>query len=307
MAKGKIRSEAHLIDRFAVDLIKNKLPQEWVVRELTPDYGLDLDVELFIKESDQIVTLGERLYIQVKGTASAKYKKIKIKKDEFELEKECLVFPLDTALLHLVERMGNSLPVLLVTVDINTKQAFFVCLNDYIDFVLCDDQKWRKQKTKTVYVPCENLIENDGLLRRYALRPKINSFFADAASLKSDLGYTWCPADYLKKVQAFSFRYNESDIWNSIPLGLLFFESARQSMQYVVEEAIHPFAEQLVRDNKFYDCTLQTGHFNNVPSIIAKKLFTADQLMRDIDSANAFYINIRKLFTINNYEALVTL
>lgn len=308
MARGKIRSEAHLIDSFAVNLVEEKLPQEWVVRELTPDYGLDLDVELFVKECNRIVTLGERLYIQVKGTTAAKYKDITIKNGEYELTKKCLVFSLDTALLHLVERMGNSLPVLLMTVDNNEKQAYFVCLNDYIDFVLYDNQKWRRQKTKTIYVPCENNIENENLLRRFALRPKLNSFFSDAAALKSNLGYVWSPEEYLKKVQDFSLKYIESDIWNIISLGALFFEPARQSMQYVVDNKIHPTAEVLFRDtNQFYDFTMRTGCFNEVPAIIAKRLFTANKLMENIDNANACYLSSRKLYVVNGYEALVTM
>ncbi len=56
MASGKFRSESHLIDQKAVFFVRENLPTEWVVRELTPDYGLDLDVEVFEKENGRITT-----------------------------------------------------------------------------------------------------------------------------------------------------------------------------------------------------------------------------------------------------------
>ena len=148
MVNGKVRSESHLIDQEAISIIKRKLPREWVVRELTPDYGLDLDVELFEKEDGEIVTLGERFYVQVKGTTNANYKDVKIDAEGQVMEKKCISFPIDTALLKLVERVGDSLPILLSVVDVNTEEAYFISLNDYVNFVLCDDEKWRIKKLK---------------------------------------------------------------------------------------------------------------------------------------------------------------
>lgn len=148
MANGKIRSESHLIDQEAVLTIRNKLPKEWIARELSPDYGIDLDVELFVKENGKIVTLGEHLFLQIKGTKSAEYREVSAGSGEYQTTRKCMICRLDTALLRLVERVGTSLPVLLVTVDIDNDEAFFVCLNDYIDFVLCSDMKWRDQNKK---------------------------------------------------------------------------------------------------------------------------------------------------------------
>ena len=92
MINGKVRSTSHLIDQDAILTIKKKLPKEWVVRELTPDYGIDLDVELFEKENGKIVTLGERLYIQVKGTTKLKTINKKIDVKESNITKKCVSF-----------------------------------------------------------------------------------------------------------------------------------------------------------------------------------------------------------------------
>lgn len=131
MASGKFRSESHLIDQKAVFFVRENLPTEWVVRELTPDYGLDLDVEVFEKENGRITTLGERLYLQVKGTTMANYIDVTYGTKDVMSTKRCVSFSLDTGLLHLVERVGNSLPILLVVVDLSSKNAYFSCLNDY--------------------------------------------------------------------------------------------------------------------------------------------------------------------------------
>lgn len=75
MASGKFRSESHLIDQKAVFFVRENLPTEWVVRELTPDYGLDLDVEVFEKENGRITTLGHLIkqinYSQQAGSLNA--------------------------------------------------------------------------------------------------------------------------------------------------------------------------------------------------------------------------------------------
>lgn len=76
MAEGKIRTSQHITGDRAVKIIKDRiLPPEWVVREMTPDYGIDLDVELFDYENDKCVTLGEHIFVQAKGTESPTYGK----------------------------------------------------------------------------------------------------------------------------------------------------------------------------------------------------------------------------------------
>ena len=43
MINGKIRTKAHITGEKAIKFIQNEiLPETWVSREITPDYGIDL-------------------------------------------------------------------------------------------------------------------------------------------------------------------------------------------------------------------------------------------------------------------------
>lgn len=215
MARGKIRSQTHIIDSRAIAFVRQQLPNEWVVRELSPDYGIDLDVELFQCENGQIVTLGEHLLLQVKGTENARYQEVSIKTEIGVVTERHLCFSLDTSLLKLVERSGSATSVLLVTVDLVQEKAYFVCLNDYIDCVLCNTPNWRMQSRKTIYVPCTNLLNMTKLLRWYSIRGKLLSFFCEAKALESKMMY-WddiqkyvsTTIDYAKKIEC-------SDVWQT--------------------------------------------------------------------------------------------
>lgn len=307
MANGKVRSQSHLIDQKAILHIRQKLPEGWVVRELSPDYGIDLDVELFVKEHGQVVTLGEHLYMQVKGTTCAKYKNISIEEDEIKVVKKCLVFQLDTALLRLVERVGDSLPILLVTIDMNTNEAFFVCLNDYVNFFLCTDTDWRTQKTKVIYVPCNNCIESTRLLRWYALRPKLNAFFAQSSALIDDLEYAGSSEIYIQKVRDFALRNSESDIWNCIDLGFTFMEPVYDLINPIINEVPCLLAERAL--SRYSDNDLVSiGTFDDISLKTGKDLFTCRQFIQNLRSSNSIFSScIRQLFVNTEYEALVSI
>lgn len=307
MVNGKVRSESHLIDQEAILTIKKKLPKEWVIRELTPDYGLDLDVELFEKENEKIVTLGERLYIQVKGTTKLKTINKKIDLKESSITKKCVSFSIDTALLRLVERTGDSLPILLAVVDIDTEDAFIVSLNDYVDCVLIDDEKWRTQGTKTIYIPCENKIELVNLLRWYAIRPKLKSFFAEAAALMMDVEYAACPEDYIKLTQKFSLKYRESDVWNCEKLGFAFLNRAHKLIENISNHIYCSEADIVFRNFSETDL-VSTERYENMPLEVAKQLFTSRKLVEELGNSNCIFLScIRQLFTITKYEAFVSM
>ena len=306
MAKGKVRTESHIIDQTAIRIIQSKLPKEWVIRELTPDYGLDLDVEIFEKENGKIVTLGERLYIQVKGTTDAKYRNVKINAGNETMIKKCVSFSLDTTLLKLVERVGDSLPILLAVVDINTNEAFFVNLNDYVNFVLCNDTKWKIQTTKVISVPCDNKIENYKLLRWYALRPKLNSFFSVAAALTIDVEYLATAEEYIESVRQFALKYCESDVWNC------------SKLDFVLLDEVHRIVKDIINCRQCEECNrmfrrfsenelISSGTYENMPLSIARQLYTSRCLIRELGNANCIFSSCTKqLFSITEYEAMVS-
>ena len=67
MADGKVRHSNHIIDSRAIQFIQNKLPVEWVTRQMHPDYGIDLDLELFGYENEKYITHGEHVFFTSKG------------------------------------------------------------------------------------------------------------------------------------------------------------------------------------------------------------------------------------------------
>lgn len=303
MPRGKIRSQTHILDSRAVAFVKRQLPDEWVVRELSPDYGMDLDVELFQCENGQIVTLGEHLLLQVKGTENARYQDVSIKTPIGTVTEKHLCFSLETSLLKLVERSGNATSVLLVTVDLVQEVAYFVCLNDYIDCVLHSTPNWRMQSSKTIYVPCANLLNMTKLLRWYGIRGKLLSFFCEAKALESKMMY-WddvqkyvaATIDYAKKIEC-------SDVWQTseIEFGLL--RPAHSIVQEIVanngvlKELSNTFSDG---EDKRYT----SGVFFDMTATQAKQLMSCRRLFSSIDTANAaFYDDLKPMFVPSEYHA----
>ena len=166
MADGKIRDEKHIIEAKSLLFLQSVLPVEWVQRKMEPDYGIDIDIELFDYEKNVCVTLGEHVYMQVKGTTAPNYAKITPEGEKLYINKELnkmqipvLKYVVDVPLLKLVERMGSAMPVLLVVVDIHEQIAYYVCLNDYIHNILkYREDDYREHKKVTVYIPKENIL-----------------------------------------------------------------------------------------------------------------------------------------------------
>ena len=71
MQNGKIMHHNHIVDLQACRHLQSIFPTEWIQRTITPDYGLDIDLELFDYENDVCITLGEHVYLQIKGTEHA--------------------------------------------------------------------------------------------------------------------------------------------------------------------------------------------------------------------------------------------
>ena len=44
--RTKRKTLAHLIDKSALDIIDDLIPEYWTIREYKPDYGIDLAIEL---------------------------------------------------------------------------------------------------------------------------------------------------------------------------------------------------------------------------------------------------------------------
>lgn len=212
-------------------MFKELLPEEWVVREYTPDYGIDLEVELFEKMKDGYYrTKGEHVMFQIKGVSRAKQKKIKAfnmfnveKKYEEDksqyLEIDVIQFNIDVDLLSTVERMGSAIPVLLAVVDIENQKAYYVCLNDYIEKILYPTRvDFHKQKTITINIPVTNCLNDEKGKRRvewYGKRAKLYEFFNKVHYQRSELDYT-SEEYYEQQTLHFLNRLKLLDVWSAV-------------------------------------------------------------------------------------------
>lgn len=52
----KERAKSHLNEEYSRELLKRQLPLEWVFREYSPDYGIDLNIELFSETNGKYYT-----------------------------------------------------------------------------------------------------------------------------------------------------------------------------------------------------------------------------------------------------------
>lgn len=155
--------------------MKKTLPAHWVVRELNPDYGLDLHIEVFDLLPDgsgSADTLGEHFYAQVKGvhglrhlTKTVRHRANVAKADPDPdagdpIDINVVSFSLEVNELLTVEAMGAAVPALLCLADLDSGTVHYVCLNDYIAKVLLpSDPDYTDQETVTIYLPAWNVLD----------------------------------------------------------------------------------------------------------------------------------------------------
>mgnify|MGYP005797392691 CR=1 FL=1 len=228
--KGKKRPKQHITSEKSICILKELLPDEWVVREYSPDYGIDLDIELFEDLGDQVYkTLGEHVLFQVKGTEKISKQALKLYsrknvEKEFKEDKsnycimEVIQYPIDTDLLTTIERMGSAVPVLLCVVDIENRDAYCVCLNDYIEKILIPNKSdFYNQKTVTINIPIKNCISTDfgkHLIEWYGKRAKLYAFFNKVHYQLEELNYC-SNLEYVKLTDHFLKILCRLDVWDA--------------------------------------------------------------------------------------------
>lgn len=214
MPNGKIMTQNHIIGEKAVRFIQNNIfPPQWVSRTINPDYGIDLDLELFDYENEKCVTLGEHLYLQVKGTEHPRYGTFILRKHKVDVIK----YQLEVSELNLIERMGSAFPVLLILVDLINKKVFQICLNDYIKKVLpIQNPTYRGQKTIIVNIPTKNEVsaEQTDALKWYGKRIKIYSMFHEMLTDIEDFNYM-NDSELIEAGKQFVDHYRNYDVLNN--------------------------------------------------------------------------------------------
>lgn len=207
MATPKRRSFNQVKEEISFRVLRQKLPEAWVIHEYGPDYGIDCIVELFdyVDDAKEIAeTLGESFHVQLKSSDSLQYTKRRahprgnvakgaLSEDMSEfIDIEVVNFRLDVSDLLTVQLLGPAVPVLLILVDISTERAFFVCLNDYLEkIIIPEDPRFYEKGSKLVQIPLQNEIlpRNTHLtpLRAYGKRAKMYGAFARFAYQKKEI------------------------------------------------------------------------------------------------------------------------
>lgn len=214
MASRKQRSFQQMMEDQSLPIIRERLPEEWVVREYKPDYGIDLAVEVFEytdATQKKAETLGEFFFVQAKSTDKVEVSDVEVH-PRYNVEKGALLYDrskskeiqviryrLDVSELLTVQAMGAGVPVLLFLVELETRSLYYVCLNDLIDkVILPEDPGFGEQESKTILIPVANRIAKDsgdilGPLYLYARRAKFYAAFEKFAYQRHELGYGTSP------------------------------------------------------------------------------------------------------------------
>ncbi|MGC0367729.1 hypothetical protein ABH922_005781 [Rhodococcus sp. 27YEA15] len=211
-ARPKRRVKSHIHGESGVDLVKASLPDHWVVREISPDYGLDLHIETFSEvpgEDSCWDALGEHFFAQVKtvdGVLIARIKpfsgaKNRIKGSDRDSEYDLTTidvvsFSLEVEEIETIRRMGSAIPVLLIVVDKDTEVIYYICLNDWISEVLPRFRPdWQGQGSVVVHVPTSNVLSRTGdgwnYISLLAKRPKYYGAFLEFSKFRDEMQFAF--------------------------------------------------------------------------------------------------------------------
>lgn len=260
MVAGKKRPTTHITGESGVSIFKKYIPKEWVVREYTPDYGIDLSVELFEAMEDGYITKGEHVFFQIKCTESIN-RSTEVISSRYNVEKkyeqtnqetvemEVIKFVLDTDLLATVEAMGSAVPVILAVVDMTTEDIYFLCLNDYVEKVLVpDDSNYMNKSSKTIKIPAQNKLNCDrGIwaIEWYAKRAKLFALFNKIHYQEKELRYC-LPHEIEERIHHFLAVLLRSDAWSASKYFYVM-KSAKAEIEYYLQHGITEDAERIIK------------------------------------------------------------
>jgi hypothetical protein len=255
MNRTKRRARQHIMEDRSMRIVRDRLPDHWVVRDYRPDYGIDLLIEVFEfvdAERTQAATLGETLFVQVKSTrvhGRRNVEKGPLEEDRSRsTEMEVIPLRLETSELLTVQAMGAAIPVLLLLVELSTGRIYYVCLNDLIEKVILPrDPAYETKQSKVIHVPARNcIIPGDPLsvrpLETYARRAKLYAAFAKLAYQRHELDYALASfldaqtevlqekavCATMKLVRHFLAAVLRYDFWTRMPEWLLIGSSHRE-------------------------------------------------------------------------------
>ena len=190
---AKRRVDSHFREDSSEALVSKLLPEEWVIRKLHPDYGVDATVEVFERQGQQIPTMGEFVFVQLKSTTSLKSgfepirprgnvkKGLDLQDREAEHELDVVRYVVDCDTIDNARLMGPSTPPMLFVCDLAEGEVYPICLTDYYDKTIESRRiDLSKQKSFTVVIPAGNKLTDPRsvqVMRLYATRAKPYGMF----------------------------------------------------------------------------------------------------------------------------------
>lgn len=324
--RGKKRPNAHIIGEQAVRILKELFPREWAVREYTSDYGIDLDVELFNDMGNgRWVTRGEHVLFQVKGTekiikSNKKiYSRMNVEKEYKIDESEFFVmdvvqYTIDTDLLSVIEKMGTAVPVLLAVVDVENREAYIVCLNDYIEKVLVPENvAYHNQDKVTINIPVDNRVSTDfgrSLIEWYGKRAKLYAFFNKVNYQLKELNYT-SNLGYIELTDHFLRILCRLDVWSA---GDYFFvlNDVKADIDYYLENHYTRMGDEMLQgmiereedvDSEIYEGTFCVGEVSFREVTLAQTLHVLWDRLCNV--ACIFEEDAKELYLPSYYYSLI--
>ena len=136
------RPKTHQIAEKAEGIFKRTLPESWIPRGQSPDYGIDYVVEIVEGES----LTGLKFAVQLKGKKNLR----KVGSNVcFSMGTEHLAYYVDK------ERQ----PIFLVLIDVSNEVGYWMFLQRHMLYDL-DVGNWRQKKTVTIRIPEKNLLSD---------------------------------------------------------------------------------------------------------------------------------------------------
>lgn len=142
------RPESHRKEDESFRYVEEVL-EEWVLNNLTKDYGFDYDIQIF----EQGVSTELNFAAQIKST------------DRSRMDSEHFKISLDTR--HIDHFFKQKRPIMMIVYYKPQKLAYWVIMQDYVWDVLNKEKpNWLKQKTSTIKLPLKNILtDKDEIIR----------------------------------------------------------------------------------------------------------------------------------------------
>jgi tetratricopeptide (TPR) repeat protein len=145
------RPRQHVLEDESRNALRIFLPSEWIIRDIKPDYGIDMEVE--IVEDDEVT--GKVIWVQLKATENKKPNQKTI--------------PFSITTKHLKYYESCQLPVLIIYYIKSINTFYYLFAQEYIRETLSlKNLDWRNQKYANIKFPLDSKLADIKVLKSIA-------------------------------------------------------------------------------------------------------------------------------------------